>query len=111
MTGLDDRDIVFVRYVGQAKDRRCLPYFIAVDRSTHSVGKLVIIPEARVRNPSRSLHAIKQHCRRKGILKLCTVWPVLKKFCFSALRRNSCASGAIAGYDRNYLFLLTGVMS
>ena len=38
MTGLDDRDIVFVRYVGQAKDRNCLPYFIAVDESTKSVG-------------------------------------------------------------------------
>lgn len=40
MTGLDDRDIVFVRYVGQAQDRHCLPYFIAVDSSTESVGKL-----------------------------------------------------------------------
>lgn len=39
MSGLDDRDLVFVRYVGQAKDRSCLPYFIAVDRSTESVGK------------------------------------------------------------------------
>jgi len=39
MTGLDDRDIVFIRYVGQAKDRNCLPYFIAVDESTKSVGQ------------------------------------------------------------------------
>ena len=38
MTGLDDRDIVFVRYVNEAKDRHCLPYFIAVDKSTSSVG-------------------------------------------------------------------------
>lgn len=43
MTGLDDSDIVFVRYVGQAKDRHCLPYFIAVDSSTHSVGKPLVI--------------------------------------------------------------------
>ena len=40
MTGLDDHDIIFVRYVGQAKDRACLPYFIAVDSSTESVGEL-----------------------------------------------------------------------
>lgn len=40
MTGLEDHDIVFVRYVGAALDRNCLPYFIAVDRSTESIGKL-----------------------------------------------------------------------
>ena len=47
MTGLDDHDIVFVRYVGQAKDRHCLPYFIAVDASTHSVGKHVPLVKPR----------------------------------------------------------------
>ena len=41
MTGLDDGDIVFVRYVNEAKDKHCLPYLIAVDKSTTSVGKLL----------------------------------------------------------------------
>ena len=40
MTGLEDHDIVFVRYVGAALDHKCLPYFIAVDRSTESIGRL-----------------------------------------------------------------------
>ena len=39
MTGLEDHDIVFVRYEKSAKDRHCLPYFIAVDKSTHSIGE------------------------------------------------------------------------
>ena len=39
MSGLDDRDIVFVRYVNEAKDNCCLPYLIAVDKTTTSVGE------------------------------------------------------------------------
>ena len=43
MSGLDDRDIVFVRYVNEAKDNCCLPYLIAVDKTTTSVGKLCFL--------------------------------------------------------------------
>lgn len=43
MTGLSDRDIVFVRYVNEAKNKHCLPYLIAVDKSTTSVGEALVL--------------------------------------------------------------------
>ncbi|KAK9805494.1 hypothetical protein WJX72_001323 [[Myrmecia] bisecta] len=37
MTGLPDREVVFVRFVHESTSDKCLPYFIAVDRETRSV--------------------------------------------------------------------------
>ena len=35
--GLPDEDVIFVRYQNEGTFRGCIPYFIAVDRSTKSV--------------------------------------------------------------------------
>ena len=40
MTGLPDRAIVFVRFEGEARNKQCLPYFIAVDERSKAVGEL-----------------------------------------------------------------------
>ena len=40
MTGLPDRAVVFVRFEGEARNKQCLPYFIAVDERSKAVGEL-----------------------------------------------------------------------
>eukprot|EP00891_Asterochloris_glomerata_P009487 jgi/Astpho2/9487/fgenesh1_pg.00145_%23_78_t len=37
MTGLPDRAVVFVRFEGEARNKQCLPYFIAVDERSKAV--------------------------------------------------------------------------
>ena len=39
MTALPDRDVVFVRFQNEASSHSCLPYFIAIDEHSHSVGQ------------------------------------------------------------------------
>ena len=40
MTGLPDRAVVFVRFEGEARNKQCLPYFIAADERSKAVGEL-----------------------------------------------------------------------
>ncbi|KAK9847646.1 hypothetical protein WJX84_000251 [Apatococcus fuscideae] len=37
MTGLPDEDVIFVRFQNEGRFKGCIPYFIAVDKSTKSV--------------------------------------------------------------------------
>ena len=39
MTGLPNHDVVFVRFQNEAISNQCLPYFIAIDEHSNSVGK------------------------------------------------------------------------
>lgn len=39
MTGLPNHDVVFVRFQNEAISHQCLPYFIAIDEHSNSVGK------------------------------------------------------------------------
>lgn len=39
MSGIKEKDLAFVRFVGGAHSQHCLPYFIAVDHATNSVGE------------------------------------------------------------------------
>ena len=40
MTALPDRDVVFVRFQNEGTSHSCLPYFIAIDEHSNSVGQL-----------------------------------------------------------------------
>ena len=40
MTALPDRDVVFVRFQNEGTTHSCLPYFIAIDEHSNSVGQL-----------------------------------------------------------------------
>lgn len=40
ITGLPEQDVLFVRFEADVSGRPCLPYFIALDRATQSVGAL-----------------------------------------------------------------------
>jgi len=40
MTALPDRDVVFVRFQNEGTSHSCLPYFIAIDEHSKSVGQL-----------------------------------------------------------------------
>ena len=39
MTALPNRDVVFVRFQNEGSSHSCLPYFIAIDEHSHSVGE------------------------------------------------------------------------
>lgn len=39
MTALPDRDVVFVRFQNEGSSHSCLPYFIAIDEHSKSVGQ------------------------------------------------------------------------
>ena len=39
MTGLPNHDVVFVRFQNEAISNQCLPYFIAIDEHSNSVGE------------------------------------------------------------------------
>lgn len=62
MSGLKERDLVFVRFQGEGMHPKCLPYFIAIDHETHNVGvssyvtclEVVLMP---VRSPGLSSFA------------------------------------------------------
>ncbi len=38
ITGLPEQDVLFVRFEADVSGRACLPYFIALDRTTRSIG-------------------------------------------------------------------------
>ena len=45
MAGLKERDLLFVRYEKASQvDKNCLPYFIALDHDTKSVGAPCLQP-------------------------------------------------------------------
>lgn len=41
ITDIPEEDIVFVRFEADVMSKPCLPYFIALDRKTESVGKKI----------------------------------------------------------------------
>ena len=61
MTGLPDRAVVFVRFEGEARNKQCLPYFIAVDEHSKAVGEFSM-PHVASITAAMEPHSIYHYC-------------------------------------------------
>lgn len=76
MTALPNRDVVFVRFQNEASSHSCLPYFIAIDEHSHSVGQCSLLSSFHAVSLGSSDSCFVTHISQSGTSSLSCIWLV-----------------------------------